>query len=805
MLRNYLTSLLRYISRNRTFTLLNVLGLVIGMTAFMLIGQYAHHELTYDTFWPHADRVYRLQLDRYDKGELATQWAAGCLGVGPDVKAAFPEVDSYVRMTSSNALLSYGDAYFKEEGVYYASKEFFRVFGYPLVAGTDSTALDGPNKIVLSRSLAKKYFGDENPVGKTMRNNGETEYLVTGVFEDLPVNTHMELKALLSFATYARLMGRNDESELTYWQWDGFLTYIKLNENTAVHELERKMPALIEEKAGEDMKRFNAGMEVHFMPIRNIHLDSDFIGEFKANGDRDTTYFLMVIALLIILIAWINYINLSTAKSIDRAREVGVRKVMGGFRAQLVQQFLAESAVMNVLSVSLSVGAVVLLIPAFNSLTGRALGYDLFFQPLFWGFILVLLCAGTLLSGLYPAFVLAAFRPVEVLKGRFRNSDKGTILRKSLVVVQFVASITLIAGTFTVYRQITYMRNQKLGVDIDQTMVMRSPNVVADSIYGRQFQALKNQLLQYPEVSAVSASTSIPGGSPDWNAGGIRRLSQREEEQKQYRVIMMDHDFIPAYGLEVVEGRPFSGEVSNEEATVLLNESASRHMGFANPSDAINDQIFFWGDTFRIVGVLKDYRQESAKNDFEPLIFRYNATPGGFYSIKFNTSNVQQSLAKFEALWLQVFPGNPFDFFFLDDHYNRQYGRDQQFGKVFALFAGLAIFIACLGLFGLSSLTAAQRTKEIGVRKVLGASVGRILLLVSRDYLVLMMVSIVIAGPLIYWIMSGWLEAFANRIGLTWIMFAVPSIVVVLLGMATVSFHTVRAARTNPAQSLRYE
>ena len=805
MLKNYLTSVWRYISRNKAFTVINVLGLAIGMTAFMSISQYALHELSYDKFWKNTDRVFRVNLDRYDKGELSTRWASGCNGIGPDLKANFPEVKHYVRMTRSNALLSHGDTYFKEEAVFYASQGFFRVFGYPLISGEDSTALKGPNKMVLSQSMAKKYFGDENPVGKTMRNNGKVDYLVTGVFADLPENSHMTVDALLSFATFAKLVGRNDESELREWQWDGFLTYILLNENTSATELEAKLPAFAQKQAGEDFKRYNSGMTFHLMPISNIHLDSDFIGEFKANGNRDTVYFLMVIATLIIVIAWINYVNLSTAKSIERAREVGVRKVMGGFRWQLIQQFLTESLLLNFVAVSVAIAAVMILTPWFSELTGRELDYLLFKQKLFWIWIVILIIGGAALSGLYPAFVLSAFKPVEVLKGRFKNTGKGVLFRKGMVVTQFIASITLIVGTFTVYKQINYMQNQKLGIDINQTMVMRSPNVVVDSLEGKKFLVLKQQLSQFSEVTMVSASSSIPGASPDWNAGGIRTLSQREDEQKQYRVIMMDHDFIPAYGLEVVAGRAFSGEVAGEESSVLLNEKGARHMGFTKPEDALNVQINFWGDTFRIVGVIKDYRQESLKKDFEPLIFRYDKAPSGYYSIKFNTANVKESMAKFEAAWEDIFPGNPFDYFFLDDHYNKQYKADQQFGKVFGIFSGLAIFIACLGLFGLSSLTAIQRTKEIGVRKVLGASVNSILALVGKDYLLLIGFAIVFATPLSWWIMNNWLEDFSNRIDLTWWIFVAPSLVVIFIALFTVSIHTLKAARTNPVKSLRYE
>lgn len=805
MLRNYLISVWRNFSRNKAFTIINVLGLAIGMTAFMSIAQYALHELSYDKFWKNTDRVFRVNLDRYDKGELSTRWAAGCNGIGPDLKANFPEVEHYVRMTQSNALLSHGDTFFKEDGVYYTSQGFFAVFGYPLISGEDSTALKGPNKMVLSQSMAKKYFGDENPVGKTMRNNGEVEYLVTGVFKDLPENSHMRVDALLSFATYAKLVGRNDESELNEWQWDGFLTYILLNENTSASELEAKLPAFAQKQAGEDFKRYNSGMVFHLMPIADIHLDSDFIGEFKANGNRDTVYFLMVIAVLIIVIAWINYVNLSTAKSIERAREVGVRKVMGGYRWQLIQQFLTESLLLNSLAVSVAIVAVVALTPWFSEITGRELDYLLFKQELFWIWTLVLIVGGAILSGLYPAFVLSAFKPVEVLKGRFKNTGQGVFFRKGMVVTQFMASITLIVGTFTVYMQISYMRNQKLGVDINQTMVMRSPNVIVDSLEGQQFLAFKQRITQFPEVTAVSASSSIPGSSPDWNAGGIRTLSQREDEQKQYRVVMMDHDFIPSYGLEMVAGRAFSGEVANEQASVLLNEAGVRQMGFSKPDDALNVQINFWGDTFRIVGVLKNYRQESLKKDFEPLIFRYDQAPSGFYSIKFNTANVNESLNKFGGAWKEFFPGNPFDYFFLDDHYNKQYKADQQFGQVFGIFSGLAIFIACLGLFGLSSLTAIQRTKEIGVRKVLGASVSSILTLVSRDYLILMGLAILFAIPVAWWVMNSWLQDFSNRISLDWWIFAGPSLMVIFISLFTVSIHTVKAARTNPVKSLRYE
>lgn len=802
MVRNYFTSIIRYVSKNKGFTFINVFGLAIGMMACMLITQFVLHEFSYDDFHTKKDRIFRLQLDRYNKGEITTQWAGGAMGIGPDVKANFPEVQDYVRLTGDNALFSYGDVFFKEEGVYYATESFFKIFSIRLLQGVDSTVLKAPFKVVLSESLARKYFRNENPVGKIIRNNGRTDYEVTGVFEDLPANTHMKISALFSYASFESQV--NNPEAMKSWHWDGHFTYILLDEKANANEFEKKLLTYSEKHEAEELKTAGAGMVFHLQPIGDIHLDSHFMFEFKTNGNRQSVYFLSIVAVLILVIAWINYINLSTAKSIERAREVGVRKVLGSYRTQLVQQFLFEAVLLNTIAIVLAIVLVVLLTPAFSELTGRTLGYVLFQQNMFWIWMGILILGGALLSGLYPAFVLSGYRPVEVLKGRFKNSGKGVFFRKGMVVIQFAASITLIVGTFTVYRQIRYMQEQSLGVNINQTLVLESPNIV-DSTYQRKFRVFKQQILQYPEVTAVTASTAVPGRQPEWNAGGIRRLSQREDEANQYRVIMMDHDFIKSFGLEVLTGRPFSGELSHENQNVLLNESAARLMGFAKIEEAINDQIFFWGDTFKIIGVLKNYHQESLRKAYEPLVFRYNESPGGYYSIKFNTVDVKQSMSKFEDEWKAVFPGNPFISFFLDDHYNQQYQADQQFGKVFGFFSMLAIFIACLGLFGLSSLTAIQRTKEIGVRKVMGASIASILRLMSRGYLVLLSIAILLAVPLAWWIMSGWLEDFAYRIPLTWWVFAAPSLAVVMIALITVSVHTLKAARANPATSLRYE
>ncbi|MDV3307371.1 MAG: ABC transporter permease, partial [Cyclobacteriaceae bacterium] len=726
MLRNYFLIAWRNIRKNKVFSLINILGLSTGIAACLLITQYVMHELSYDNYHSKKDRIFRMQQDRYDKGVLSTQWAYGCSAIGQALKENFPEVEEYVRMRPGQEVLSYGDVFFKEEKAYYASEAFFKVFSIPLIKGDPETVLERPQTLVLSQSAARRYFGDEDPVGKTLKMNGEADFEVTGVFEDVPENSHMKPEVLYSFQTIVSWWG---DEVLTAWQWDGFWNYILLNEGTDPAAFEAKIPALVEKLAGEGLRQYDAGMEFHLQQIDDIHLDSHYMGEFEANGSRSSTYFLSVIALFVVLIAWINYVNLSTARSLERAREVGLRKVMGGIRSQLIRQFLMESSFLNVIAFLLALIIVVIALPYFNQLAGREIGFTLLRSPQFWGVLALVLMVGIVLSGLYPAFILSGYRPAEVLKGKFRNSWRGLYLRKGLVIFQFVATVVLLVGTFTVYRQITYMRQQDLGVNIDQTLVLRGPASV-DSTYTMKYEVFRNTISQSPEVTAVTASTSIPGEQPGWNAGGIRLISESEQSSKQYRVIATDYDFVEAYGLEIAAGRAFSRDYPNEEGSVLMNESATRLMGFKEIEDALQKDIFFWGDTFRIVGVLKDYHQESLKKAHDQLIFRFNPQVRGYYSLKVKSTDMQQTVDRVKETWSSAFPGNPFDYFFLDEHYNDQYKADQQFGRITAVFSVLAILIACLGLFGLSSLTAVQRTKEIGVRKVMGASVPAILVLV---------------------------------------------------------------------------
>lgn len=799
MLKNYLKTSWRALSKNKAFTIINILGLTIGMISFMMISLYVQHEYDYDQFHTQKDNIYRLKQNRYNKGELTTEWAAGCTGVGPALKNNFPEVKEFVRLTKSNALVAFQDKVFREDHAYYANSAFFKVFSIPILKG-DTSVLSKPYSMMISKSTATKYFGEEDPLGKTLRHNGVRDYNIGGVYEDIPTNSHMSADMLFSFETFVDLSG---ERVRTTWESDGFYTYLLLEDGVDYKDFEAKIPDFVQKEIGEDLARQNEDIKFFLQPLASIHLNSDYMMEFKPNGDGEATSFLFIVAIFIIIIAWVNYVNLSTAKSIERAREVGVRKVMGSLKNQLIKQFLVESALVNFIAITIAILIVYLALPVFSNLSGRALELD-FTDPTFFLMSFSLFVIGSLLSGAYPAFILSGFAPIAILSGKLSASTQGSLLRKGLVTFQFISSLVLIVGTYVVYHQLEYMRSQDIGVDITQTLVVRGPGAV-DSLYSNQLNVFKEQIKNESDILEVTASTAVPGAQPSWNAGGIRLLSETEAEANQYRVIGMDASFIGSYGLEILTGRSFEDERGTEETNVIFNESAVKLIGFTDVEEVLNEQIYFWGDTFNIVGVVKNYHQESLKKSFEPLIFRYIPNSRNYYSFKVQTGDLPATIDKIEEEFKMAFTGNPFDFFFLDDHFDQQYKAEMQFGKVFGVFAFLAIIIACLGLFGLTSYMTVLRTKEIGVRKVLGASLLSVMALLSKDFTRLMVLAILIATPLAWYIMKNWLTSFAYHIDLAWWVFAVPSLMLIVILIVTVSIQTLKAGLSNPVDALKHE
>ncbi len=801
MFKNYILVAFRNLYRNRISSIVNILGLAIGMAAFVLIIQYVRFELSYDNFHAKQEMIFRVQQDRYNKGELTTQWAAGCSAVGQALYENFEEVENFTRFQKWSGVFSFGENKFREEEIYLGDTSFFEVFSFELLEGDPHTALLNPLEMVVSEKTARKYFGDQNPIGESLRFNGDIEFKITGIFRDIPRNSHLKPDIVASWATMVQFRGPDIN---TAWQWDGFYNYLQLHPATDYKEFEAKIPAFVEDQIGNDMDEYGAGVIFNLQPLKTIHLNSDFMFEAEPNGNSRSVYALIVIAIFMVVIAWVNYINLASARSLERAREVGMRKVNGAMHKQLLGQFLLESVLMNLFSILIAVLLVLVLGSSFNLLTGEQLDYSFTANVGFWMVVILVFFLGAFLSGLYPALFLSSFKPTTVFQGVSELKIGGLGMRRILVIFQFTTSLLLIAGTLTVYTQISYMKNSDLGVDIENVLVLKGPSV-NDSTYSETFSAFKSELVRNPDVEMVTASIVVPGRQPPWNAGGVRKLSEGEEEGNQYRIVGFDYDFVDFYGLTIVEGRNFSEDFGQNSETVLLNEAAIDLMGFDDNASAMNVPIYFWGDTFNIVGVVQNYHQEGLKAEQEPLIFRFFKDPAGYYSLKVNPMKSQEALAFVKEQWLQFFPQNPLDYFFLENYYNEQYRNEMRFGKVFGLFAFLAIFIASLGLFGLSSYTTLQRTREIGLRKVLGSSAGSAVLLLLRYFIIQVLIAVPIGLGLGYFIMSGWLQNFPYRTGIGWWFYLVPILLVLAITVLTVSSQVLKTANVNPAESLRSE
>ena len=804
MLRNYLNITLRTFKKHKVYVFINVLGLAMGMAAGFIILQYVAFELGYDQFFEDKENIYRIQTNRYNNGELTTQWASGAAGAGFHIKENFPEVESYTTLKKSAAMFSVDRKYFKPKFAFYASENFFKTFGNSLTRGVDSLVLREPFTVVLSEEMAERLFSGENPVGKKIRQNDTNDFTVTGVFKDFPENSHMKFDLLYSYKTYINYSGEDTRTAI---DWDGFLNYVKLKPGTNKEELEAKFPSMVSNLLEENERNADPlRIEFVLQPISDIHLTSNYRMEIKPNGNARTTYFLAVIGLFVLFIAWINYINLTTANSMKRAKEVGIRKVLGSFKKQLIGQFMFESAFINLIALLIAAFVAYFSIPLFNRYIGRSADFMMPEQTWFWAGIIVVFVSGIVLSGFYPSMILSSFKPVTILKGAFSRSSKGSSLRKGLVIFQYLASVILITGTYVVYQQLQFLKDQDLGINLDQTMVINAPIITSsDSAHTSRLNVFKSGLLSDASIAAVTTSTAIPGSSPEWNAGGIRLLQQTEEESNQYRVIGCDNQFFEFYGLEVIAGRGFDKSYGNEENNVLVNEASLATLGIQQMTDVLNKKMYFWGDTFNVVGVVKNYRQESPKSAYDGHIFRFSDWWNGYYSLKVQTSNISKTIAHIESNWRDVFGEQPLDFFFLDEHYERQYKSEMNFGSIFGLFSILAIVVACLGLFGLASFMTSIRVKEVSVRKVLGASFTDLWALMTRDFLILILIAIVISLPVSWWLMSRWLDNFANRINMSWQLFLIPAILLILISILTVSYHTIKTALLNPAESLKDE
>ncbi|MEP0985741.1 ABC transporter permease [Ekhidna sp.] len=812
MLKNYIKTTFRTLAKNRVYSALNIFGLALGIAACLFISQYVSYEYSYDRFHSNHENLYRVKYMVYRGENLQINCAAAVPRVGPFMKENMPEVVDFARAFPISGVFERDNIQFREKRVHIVDPSFLKMFDYPLIHGDMETALTEPNTVVITESIANKYFGRTDVVGETLNLYTwiEETLEITGVTMDVPENSHLKYNFLISYETLNNET-RNDDgtaSSETAWGWYDFNTYVLLEDGADPKVFDEKFEEVLYAERGEDFEKYNFRSDFPLQPITDIHLHSNLLQESEPTeqGDGDTVFFLAIIAAFILIIAWINYINLSTAKSLERAKEVGVRKSMGAHKRQLVNQFLTESFVLNFLALSLAVIVVVITTPFFNQLIDADLSRAFFLEPKFWLAVLGVYVLGSFLSGLYPAFILSSFRPIQVLKGKMTTNKSGILLRRALVVFQFAASVTLIAGTIIVYQQLSHMKKLDVGFDMSDTMVMRGPEVFAvDSLFGNALNAFENEIISNPNIEAVTNSSNVPGDEIFWTRGMRKQEDTRDKSFTVY-LVGVDQDYFPTYDIEFLAGRNYDKSFTTDTSNVIINKATMEYLGIQTPDEAIGQRVLIGGSDKRtIIGVVDNYRQQSVKNSINPLVFPLTENSASFISVKLNTDDFQSAYEESKTTFDQFFPGNPFDTFFLDEFYNKQYANEQNFSRAFTLFAFFAIIVACLGLFGLTSFTALQRTKEIGIRKVLGADISQIVMILSKEFLILVGIANVISWPIVYFLMDGWLDNFTSRITIGVSVFLIAAIMVVIIALIAVGNKTFSIAKTNPVKALRYE
>ncbi len=795
MFRNYFKIAVRNLLKHKGYSFINISGLAIGMACCILIMLWVHDELSYDKFHEKADKIYRLTHAEVIGGNF-DHFALSPFAAAPAFTLELPEVISYTRIIRRNGLITVGDKKFDEAGIVYVDSTFFEIFTFEFVIGDPAEALDNPNSIVLTKSSASKLFGSENPLGKTVNYSGEGDLTVTGVIYDVPKNSHFKFNYAISSSTITG----NMRGLFTAWLGINGWSYILLADGADPAEVESKFPAIIDKYTGDRAKQFGIELDIPLQKLTDIHLRSHLIAEFEGNGDIDYVYIFSLIAAFILLIACINFMNLSTARSAKRGREVGLRKVFGAYRNRLVSQFLSESLILSLISISIAVMIAIIFLPAFNELTGKEITVADMNSIFFWLGLPVLILFTGIVAGSYPAFFLSAFQPVNVLKSTIVKGSSRSAFRNLLVVLQFSISIILISGTFIILGQLEFMKSRKLGFDKEQILVMRSRG----DAFRQGYDAFKNELMQNPKIKRASYSNGIPGRVN--RVLTIQREGADESETHSIDVINCDFDFIDTYGIEIASGRDFSRDfISDTSGVFLINETAAKKLGFGN--NAVGQKIGYTiANLNTVVGVVKDFHYTSLRDPIGPIVIQLNDNRSSLLSLKMETEDVSAVVAYVEEKWNEFEQDRNFSYFFADENFDRLYNFEERLSKIITFFAGLAILIACLGLFGLASFTAEQRTKEIGIRKVLGASTPLIVGMLSKEFAKWVLIANMIALPVAYIIMDNfWLPNFAYKMGIGLTTFIMSGIISILIALLTVSYQAVRAAMTNPVDSLHYE
>ncbi len=808
MFKNYFKVAFRVIKRHKGFSLINILGLAIGMASCLLIFLYVQDELSYDRYNKDAGRICRVGIHlKMQSREMSV--ASVCGPMAEALVDEFLEVEHAVRFRegSSSYLFKYGDKSYREQKVVFSEPSFFDIFSIPLLKGNPATALESPHTLILSQKTAEKFFGSTDPVGKILTVDNIQDYEVTGVFKDIPSNSHFHFDVIASLSSL-------DESRDPSWFNMNFPTYMLLRKDADYKALEAKLPILVQKymapqvkaQMGKSLEEYLSEMSVQqeffIQPLLDIHLHSSFLYDFESGGDVKYTYIFTAIALFILVIASINFMNLSTARSSGRAKEVGVRKVLGSYRRDLIKQFLTESMLFSLISLAIALAIVWITLPFFNSLSGKSLALS---DLNHWFMVRVLISVALfigLLAGSYPAFFISAFRPVNVLKDRLKVGFKTGPLRSGLVVFQFAASIVLIIGTLIIFNQLRYIQNKKLGFDKEQVLILNKADLL-----GNQVEALKNEMLKHPQFVKATVTGFLPVPS---SRRYMPLLPEGETDPKKRLPIDMwpvDHDYIDTLKMEIVEGRDFSREFSTDSSAVIINQRAVKHFGFDSPlgkklicqTSSRKDH-----EIYTVIGIVEDFHFDSFHNDIAPLVL-FLGQSDSLISFRVQTEDISGKIDLLRKEWKRFLPDEPFEYSFLDERFENVYRAEMRVGQIFGIFAGLAIFIGCLGLFGLASFTAERRTKEIGIRKVLGASVPGVVGLLVKEFVILVGIANLAAWPIAYFVMRRWLQDFAYRVSFSVTVFLIAGTVTLLVSLTTVGFLALRSALSNPVDSLRYE
>ncbi|WP_020533266.1 FtsX-like permease family protein [Flexithrix dorotheae] len=818
MFRSYLKISSRILWRQKFYTTINVLGLAVGMGVCLLICQYIYFEKSFDRFHEKADSIYRITQTAIRNGEVLAKGVDVTYGLGAEGKKSIPEVKEMVRIVKEDIgyilINEEKHVQHQENNIWFADANFLEMFSFPLKYGDPSSALKEMYNIVLTETMAIKYFSHTDIFGEQIRISAGVysgEFVVTGILENIPENSHLQFDFLLPLNYIL-------EKDRSYkvgggWFYDSFATYIRMDDDVDKSLVAKKFDDVILTNMGENLKNSNMTLKTGFQPLTAIHLHSKGLsGQVSENnGDENDIHFFALIGIFILIIAWINYINLSTARAMQRRKEVGVRKSIGAVKSQLMYQFLTESALINLLAASIAIMLTIILMPLLNNLVDHQLNFTLWQSPVFLVGFLFSLAFGTFLSGLYPAFILSGISPVNAFKTKINYHGKtGINLRKGLIIFQFMIAVTLVAGTYLVYQQIQFMKQKDLGYELNKILVLNGPRVVLESLKSEgttllaKYQTFKNHLLSHHSVAEVSASGDVPGKGYMFE-GGIRKLGDGKEMEKITNATFIDASFSQIYNFEFLAGKPFSDEMSNRSG-IIINEKLRQELGFNSPEEALFQKLLLvTEDTLEIKAVVKNVYWNSLKNPHQPGIYWLDHDYGAYFSIQFNTTNLPETISHIEKSYKKVFPNDPFEFTFLDEDFNRQYKSDLQFGKLFSVFSVLAILIACLGLFALVSFSASLRIKEIGIRKVLGASMSNLMFLLSKEYFLLLAVAIFLAFPIVIFWGNSWLENFAFKTEIGIDLFLIPTLVFIVISLITVSYKTFSTAKANPVKALKVE